>query len=63
MTEKKLPMGKSFKCHLGFFDLPSPIFEIAIHDDKIICECEDGRYCISKVENGHEFYIQRMKDD
>lgn len=48
---EKLPMGKSIKCHLGRFELPSEILEVKIFDDHIECECESDFYHI-KIENG-----------
>lgn len=48
--EKKLPMGKTFNCHLGCVEMPSQILEIAIGDDYIICTCLDGTYMLKKKE-------------
>ena len=51
LTENRLPMGKEFNCHHGFFELPSEILEIQISDDEIIFICEDGDYRYWKKEN------------
>jgi len=48
----KLPFGTTIKCHLGEFELPSPILEVGISDEFVRCTCEDGIYHVNKYPNG-----------
>jgi len=61
MREKSLPMGKTFNCQLGYFELPSEIYEIQIHDDIIYFQCEDGFY-EGTCEGDSKIKIRKVKN-
>jgi len=47
MSEKRLPMGRTFNCNHGFFELPSEIYEVTISEDALTFDCEDAIYEIT----------------
>ncbi len=57
--EKRLPMGKEFKCHHGFFNLPSEIYEICLGEDYITFYCDDGVY---EAKKQNDFSIIKICD-
>lgn len=44
MSDKRLPMGKSFNCQFGSVELPTEIMEIGMYEDFVEFECVDGIY-------------------
>lgn len=51
MNRGVYPMGKSIKCHLGYFELPSEIYGFEISDEKLEFNCEDGDYEAKEEDN------------
>ncbi len=40
----KFPMGKSFSCSLGTFELPTQILGVRLFSGSVEFDCEDGIY-------------------
>ena len=52
MNEEPLPMGKVINCHLGTFEFPYDVLELAMFDDHLIVKCKEADFKVYKDDQG-----------